>query len=149
MTADARSDGQAYVVYGITYPNGKIYVGQDRTDSTNYFDSADSKLIAQLRDFSIRKEILRGSSSATREELSRKEVELILVLKSNDPAVGYNRWPRICGPFRRPYMPAALFVQAVTGVRLLSTRPVNQPNCCWSNPTLFRRSLRTHGHPLF
>ncbi|MDO9507239.1 GIY-YIG nuclease family protein [Hydrogenophaga sp.] len=104
MAAEARSDGQAYVVYKITYPNGKIYVGQDRIDSANYFGSADSKLIAQdftreqSRDFSIRKEILWESSTATREELNRKEIELILALKSNDPVVGYNRWPRITAP---------------------------------------------------
>ena len=35
------------VIYKITYPNGKIYVGQDRTDSINYFGSADSDLIAK------------------------------------------------------------------------------------------------------
>jgi len=33
------------VIYKITYPNGKIYIGQDVTDSINYFGSADSKLI--------------------------------------------------------------------------------------------------------
>jgi hypothetical protein len=31
-------------VYKITYPNGKIYIGQDRTDTLNYFGSADSRL---------------------------------------------------------------------------------------------------------
>jgi hypothetical protein len=47
------------VIYKITYPNGKIYVGQDRTDSINYFGSASSKLIAkdftreQRQDFTI------------------------------------------------------------------------------------------------
>jgi hypothetical protein len=41
----------AVVIYRITYPNGKIYVGQDRTDSINYFGSASSALIA--RDFSF------------------------------------------------------------------------------------------------
>jgi len=35
------------VIYRITYPNGKIYIGQDRTDSINYFGSADSGLIAR------------------------------------------------------------------------------------------------------
>jgi len=35
------------VIYKITYPNGKIYVGQDRTDTLNYFGSADSRLIEQ------------------------------------------------------------------------------------------------------
>jgi hypothetical protein len=29
------------------YPNGKIYIGQDLTDTINYFGSANSKLIAQ------------------------------------------------------------------------------------------------------
>ena len=52
------------VIYKITYPNGKIYIGKDLTGSANYFGSADSKLIErdftreQLLDFSIRKEIL-------------------------------------------------------------------------------------------
>ena len=35
------------IIYKITYPNGKIYVGQDRTDSVTYFGSADSDLIAK------------------------------------------------------------------------------------------------------
>jgi hypothetical protein len=56
-------------VYRITYPNGKIYVGQDRTDTLNYFGSADSRLIEQdftpeqRRDFTIRKEVLWESAS--------------------------------------------------------------------------------------
>lgn len=59
------------VIYKITYPNGKIYVGQDRTDSINYFGSATSALIAQdftpeqRLDFTIRKEILWRSDTAT------------------------------------------------------------------------------------
>ncbi len=32
-----------YIVYKITYPNRKIYVGQDRTDNINYFGSANSR----------------------------------------------------------------------------------------------------------
>jgi hypothetical protein len=34
------------VIYKITYPNGKIYVGKDLTDSINYFGSANGDLIA-------------------------------------------------------------------------------------------------------
>jgi hypothetical protein len=89
------------VIYKITYPNGKIYVGQDRTDSINYFGSASSKLIAedftreQRRDFTIRKEILWESETTTPAEVTAKELEFILALKSNDPAIGYNRWPQI------------------------------------------------------
>jgi hypothetical protein len=49
------------VVYKITYPNGKIYIGKDLTDSVNYFGSADNELIAQdftreqRKDFRIRR----------------------------------------------------------------------------------------------
>src|SRR6476660_6397503 len=86
------------VIYKITYPNGKIYVGQDRTDSINYFGSASSELIAkdftreQRQDFAIRKEILWESETTTPAEVMAKELEFILALKSNDPAIGYNRW---------------------------------------------------------
>jgi hypothetical protein len=89
------------VIYKITYPNGKIYVGQDRTDSINYFGSASSALIAkdftreQQRDFTIRKEILWESEKTTPAEVTAKELEFILALKANDPAIGYNRWPQI------------------------------------------------------
>jgi hypothetical protein len=88
------------VIYKITYPNGKIYVGSDLTDSANYFGSADSGLIAedftrdQLRDFTIRKQILWESPDATRSEVLRVEGDFIRALRSNDPAVGYNRTHR-------------------------------------------------------
>ena len=88
------------VIYKITYPNGKIYIGKDLTDSINYFGSADSKLIAkdftreQRRDFTIRKEILWESENAADEEVNKKEVELIIQHTSNDPDVGYNQWPK-------------------------------------------------------
>lgn len=87
-------------VYKITYPNGKIYVGKDLTGSANYFGSADSATIErdfnpeQLRDFTIRKEILWQSEIASDREVSEKEVEFIRLLRSNDPAIGYNRWPK-------------------------------------------------------
>jgi len=88
------------VVYKITYPNGKIYVGQDVTDSAGYFGSPGSHLIeadftrAQRRDFTIRKEILWESETATNSEVTKMEVEYILKFRSNDPAIGYNRKPK-------------------------------------------------------
>lgn len=88
------------VVYKITYPNGKIYIGQDLTDSINYFGSANNKLIEkdftreQRRDFTIRKEILWESETASNQEVTLKEVEYILSLNSNDPTVGYNQRPK-------------------------------------------------------
>jgi len=90
-------------IYKITYPNGTIYVGQDRTDSINYFGSADSDLIAkdftreQRRSFTVTREILWESETATQAEVTQKEVEFINSLKSTDPSVGYNRWPKFKG----------------------------------------------------
>lgn len=84
------------VIYKITYPNDKIYVGKDLTGTLNYFGSADSRIIEkdfskkQLRDFIIRKEILWGSETASDAEVNKKEVEYITSLRANDPSVGYN-----------------------------------------------------------
>jgi len=89
------------VIYKIIYPNGKIYVGQDRTDSVGYFGSPDSTLIAedfnqeQPRRFTVTKEILWESKTATRSEVTQKEIEFIVSLRSNDPAIGYNQWPKL------------------------------------------------------
>ncbi len=92
------------VIYKITYPNGKIYVGMDLTDTLNYFGSADSRLIErdfsleQRRDFTIRKEILWESETASRSEVTRMEVSYIRSLRSNDPSIGYNQWPKRAVP---------------------------------------------------
>jgi hypothetical protein len=89
------------IIYKITYPNGKIYIRKDLTDSINYFGSASHDLIAadftrdQRRDFTIRREIIWESETAPNAEVNRKEVEFIRFFKSNDPAIGYNRWPKV------------------------------------------------------
>ena len=92
------------VIYNITYPNGKIYVGKDLTDTLTYFGSVNSALIerdfitrAERRVFVVRKEIIWESDSASDAEMNRMEVDFIRKLHSNDPAVGYNRWPRFPG----------------------------------------------------
>jgi hypothetical protein len=88
------------VIYKITYPNGKIYIGKDLTNTLNYFGSANSTLIEsdftkeQLRDFSVRKEIIWESETATDNEVSSEEVRLINLYQSNNPNIGYNRWPK-------------------------------------------------------
>jgi len=87
-------------IYKITYPNGKIYIGKDLTGTINYFGSANSKLIQsdftneEAKDFTIRKEILWDSATATDTKVNEKEVEFIRHYKSNNPIVGYNRWPK-------------------------------------------------------
>jgi hypothetical protein len=87
-------------VYKITYPNNKIYIGKDLTGTLTYFGSVDSKLVEmdflpeQMRCFIIKKEILWESEDALDSEVNKKEVEYIKMYKSNDPEIGYNRWPK-------------------------------------------------------
>jgi hypothetical protein len=72
------------VFYRITYRNGKIYIDRDRTDSINHIGGALSALMArdftaeERRTFSIKREILGSSETATRSEVATKELELIL-----------------------------------------------------------------------
>src|SRR5581483_2471922 len=88
------------VIYKITYPNGKIYIGKDLTGSLGYFGSVDSRYLErdfsakQRRDFVARKEILWQSEVAPDSVVNKKEVEFIKRYRSNDPSIGYNQWPR-------------------------------------------------------
>ena len=91
-------------VYKITYPTGKIYVGKDSIGSARYMGSPDMNLVNAdfealpediRRDYTLRKEILWESSTATEAELSAMEVEMIRLHRSNDPSIGYNRWPKL------------------------------------------------------
>lgn len=94
-------NGAWKVIYKITYPNGKIYVGKDLTDAITYMGSVDSELVGHdfpsredRRTLTIRKEILWESDAATDAEVNQKEVEFIRQLRSNNPSIGYNRWPK-------------------------------------------------------
>jgi len=88
------------VIYKITYPNGKIYIGKDLTNTLNYFGSANSALIAsdftedQMMDFTIRKQIIWESFTENIKEVNKVEVELIRKHQSNNPEIGYNLWPK-------------------------------------------------------
>lgn len=88
------------VIYKITYPNGKIYIGKDLTNTLTYFGSVNSAIVAkdfsceERRDFTIRKEILWESEEATDKEVNQKEIEFIKLYESNNPLVGYNQWPK-------------------------------------------------------
>ena len=86
----------------VTYPTGKIYIGKDSIGSYRYFGSpsmavvnADFASLPEItrKDYTVRKQILWESEFCTEAELSAKEVEFIRAYRSNDPEVGYNRWP--------------------------------------------------------
>ena len=88
------------VIYKITYPGEKIYVGMDMTDTIRYFGSPDKEAMSrdftreQRRHFTITRDILWESPTGTRGEVMRKENEFIRKYRSNDPAVGYNGTPK-------------------------------------------------------
>lgn len=83
----------------IRYPNGKVYVGQGRTDTITYFGSVNPDLVAadftdeQQQSFTVTREILWSSTTASDEEVSRVEVEMIRRYRSNGQEFGYNRKP--------------------------------------------------------
>jgi hypothetical protein len=94
------------IVYKITFPNGKIYIGLISTDSTCwpcYFGSVHPHYVEkdftleQLRNFTLTREYLWESETATHSEARAKELELIRSHQSNNPDVGYNRSPRLPG----------------------------------------------------
>ncbi len=87
-----------YVVYKLTFPNGKIYIGKDvgsKGHSIRYFGSWKNELVErdftkeELGDFTIRKEIIFESDD--KNEVSRMEIEFIKKLRSNDYNIGYNQ----------------------------------------------------------
>ena len=94
--------GRRKQVYKITYPNKKIYVGMDLTGSVLYFGSptaaeqiaSDHGLDREDLTFTIRKEILWQSESATDTEVRAMETKLIRDTGANNPEIGYNKTPR-------------------------------------------------------
>jgi len=90
-------------IYMITYPTGKIYIGKDSVGSYRYYGSPDMDVVNAdfeelpdevRKDYTIRKQILWESPDCTESELSAREVEFIRKYESNNPRVGYNRWPK-------------------------------------------------------
>jgi hypothetical protein len=57
-------------------------------------DIAEDFTPEERRDFTIRKDVLWESTEATDAEARMIEVQLIHHGRANDPAVGYNRWPK-------------------------------------------------------
>lgn len=89
-------------VYKITYPNKKIYVGSDLTGTLTYFGTPSAKAKEQIAadhaqqrlDMTVRKQILWESETATDKEVLAMERKLIRETGANDPAIGYNLFPR-------------------------------------------------------
>jgi hypothetical protein len=95
----------SYVVYKITFPNGKIYIGKDigkDGHTIRYFGSWNFARVEadftkdELRDFTIRREILFEGSDKL--EVGRREMALIIEHGANNPERGYNTVPK----FRLP-----------------------------------------------
>lgn len=88
------------IIYKITWPNGKTYVGSDLTDTIRYFGSPNRKPLEadfpsreSRRDMTIRREILWESETATNSEVRKLERETMVSLRANDPEFGYNQNP--------------------------------------------------------
>ncbi len=90
-------------IYMVTYPTGKIYIGKDTVGSYRYFGSPDIDVVNTdfmslppevRKDYTVRKQILWESESATEQELAAKEVEFIRQYQAHNPEIGYNRWPK-------------------------------------------------------
>ena len=94
-------------VYKVTYPNGKIYIRVDHLDLKGSYFGSPSRSTGreidadftpeELRDFTVRKEILWESEDASKAEATKVEAEWIQGLQSNNPAVGYKRNPKWTG----------------------------------------------------
>jgi uncharacterized 2Fe-2S/4Fe-4S cluster protein (DUF4445 family) len=82
--------GRRKVVYKITYPSGRIFIGQDLTDSINYFGSATPCVSAGLIDWTglIRVEARGELAPGLGRRLELRGEERILVLVPRGEAVG-------------------------------------------------------------
>ncbi|MGH3522173.1 MAG: GIY-YIG nuclease family protein [Mycobacterium sp.] len=73
----------------------------DLTGSVTYFGSPSAKaqiaadLGEHIYDYTARKTILWESEEATDAEVRAMEAKLIREHRANDPAVGYNLWPKL------------------------------------------------------
>jgi hypothetical protein len=89
------------VIYKITYPNNKIYIGKDSTgDNLRYFGSPDRQYIEKdfpwetQQDITVRKEILYADETVSDAELMKKKQEYIVQYGANNPEKGYNITPK-------------------------------------------------------
>jgi hypothetical protein len=85
-------------IYKITYPSGKIFIVKDLGGRAVAGIDAEqlAKETRRVRqgDFTVQKEILWESDTATDEEVGRIEGAFIRTLGADDPKMGYNAPPR-------------------------------------------------------
>jgi hypothetical protein len=118
------------VIYRITYPNGRIHIGKDRTETVAHFGSADSTLVeaelarVERRGFAVRKEILWKSEAAAGTDTSRNVIELVEKCCLRNRAVGYDRWPkpRARGTDPRTYGPRQEWALRRSGLWMTASR---------------------------
>ncbi|APJ05162.1 hypothetical protein AXG55_10730 [Silvanigrella aquatica] len=88
------------IIYKITYPNKKIYIGSDFTDNFNYFGSVNEKFLRddfsrdEIQKFKITKDIIFEEIDIDYFVLLIKEKEFIIKYESNNPLIGYNKKPK-------------------------------------------------------
>lgn len=88
------------IIYKITYPNEKIYIGSDYTDNFNYFGSINIDALREdfsredIQSFTIKKDILFETKDIDYSGLFLKEKEFIIKNQSNNPKIGYNKSPK-------------------------------------------------------
>lgn len=87
------------IIYKTIFPNGKIYIGQDKNNNENYFGSG-VKCKCAIKSFGkskLKKEILRYCNS--QKELDKWEQVFILKFDSTNPNIGYNILPGTSNKF--------------------------------------------------
>jgi len=88
------------VIYKITYPNKKIYIGKDENGVIlRYIGSPQTDIDKdftweELQKVTLTKEILFYSEDISDSDLHEKEYECIKKFCSNNPAIGYNIVPK-------------------------------------------------------
>ena len=84
-------------IFKITFPNNKIYIGKDLSGTLTYFGGFDPLCVKadyvniRMSHFTLKKEILWESETATDAEVAVREAQYIRVFDSTNPLIGYNR----------------------------------------------------------
>lgn len=84
-------------IFKITFPNNKIFIGKDLTGTLTYFGDFDHQSVkndyknVKIPHFTLKKEILWESETASDAEVGKREAAYIRIFDSANPKIGYNR----------------------------------------------------------